>query len=57
MKYDFYCDKQVLIKHILYFSKKKYLKDEAISDLDISIFCEVKIFSWLMRYIRYKEYS
>lgn len=57
MKYDFYCDKTVLVKHILYFSKKKYLQDEALSDLDISIFCEVKIFSWLMRYVRWKEYS
>ena len=57
MKYDFYCDRKVLSTHIHYFDKQKHMKPEELDDLDISIYCEVKIFSWLMKYVRWLEYN
>lgn len=57
MKYDFYCDRKVLSTHIHYFDKQKHMKQEELDDLDISIYCEVKIFSWLMKYVRWLEYN
>jgi hypothetical protein len=48
---DFYCRKDLLVKHMKYF--ESYLDDgeQGYEEIDISVNCDVEIFEWLMNYI------
>lgn len=51
---DFTCDKDLLITHMKYF--EKYLTDTtSVDDIDISVHCDIKIFEWLMRYLKLRQ--
>jgi len=35
---------------------EKYLTEAtSVEDIDISVHCDIKIFEWLMRYLKFKE--
>jgi hypothetical protein len=35
---------------------EKYLTETtSVDDIDISVHCDIKIFEWLMRYLKHKE--
>ena len=47
---DFYCQRQIIVKEMLYF--KKYLQDKRPDELvEIDVYCDVEVFEWLMDYI------
>lgn len=48
---DFRCDKGLLLSHMKYFEKFK-TEGTTLEDLDISVHCDVKVFEWLMQYLR-----
>lgn len=51
---DFTCEKDLLVAHMKYF--EKYLTEAtSVDDIDISVHCDIKIFEWLMRYLKFKE--
>lgn len=51
---DFTCEKDLLVNHMKYF--EKYLTEAtSVDDIDISVHCDIKIFEWLMRYLKQKE--
>lgn len=51
---DFTCEKELLVMHMKYF--EKYLTEAtSVDDIDISVHCDIKIFEWLMRYLKHKE--
>ena len=46
--------RDLLITHMKYF--EKYLTEStSVEDIDISVHCDVKIFDWLMRYLKLKD--
>ena len=48
---DFECEKELLVDSMKYF--EKYLRSStSLDDIDISVHCDVKIFEWLMKYIK-----
>ncbi|KAA3677078.1 uncharacterized protein DEA37_0014065 [Paragonimus westermani] len=50
---DFVCDRDLLISEMVYF--RSYLVDDAnafIPDVEILVHCDVKVFEWLMRYVK-----
>ena len=48
---DFTCEKDLLVNHMKYF--EKYLTEAtSVDDIDISVHCDIKIFEWLMRYLK-----
>ena len=51
---EFQCEKEILIKNMKYF--ENYLTEAtSVEDIDISVHCDIKIFEWLMRYLKYKD--
>ena len=51
---DFTCEKDLLVSHMKYF--EKYLTEAtSVDDIDISVHCDIKIFEWLMKYLKQKE--
>ena len=51
---DFSCEKDLLVTHMKYFDK--YLTEAtSVDDIDISVHCDIKIFEWLMKYLKQKE--
>ena len=51
---DFQCDKNTLLHEMSYFDK--FVKEAtALDEVDISVHCDIKIFSWLMKYLRKKK--
>jgi hypothetical protein len=51
---DFTCEKELLVTHMKYF--EKYLTEAtSVDDIDISVHCDIKIFEWLMKYLKQKE--
>ena len=51
---DFQCEKDILIKNMKYF--ENYLTEAtSVEDIDISVHCDIKIFEWLMRYLKFKD--
>ncbi len=53
---DFTCEKDLLVSHMKYF--EKYLTEAtSVDDIDISVHCDIKIFEWLMKYLKQKESS
>lgn len=51
---DFTCEKDLLVVHMKYF--EKYLTEAtSVEDIDISVHCDIKIFEWLMRYLKMKD--
>jgi Domain of unknown function (DUF3342) len=51
---DFTCEKNLLVTHMKYF--EKYLTEAtSVDDIDISVHCDIKIFEWLMKYLKLKE--
>jgi len=51
---DFSCEKELLVGHMKYF--EKYLTEAtSVDDIDISVHCDIKIFEWLMKYLKHKE--
>ena len=51
---DFTCEKDLLVNHMKYF--EKYLTEAtSVDDIDISVHCDIKIFEWLMKYLKQKE--
>ena len=51
---DFRCQKNQLLLYMKYF--EKYLTDATnADDIDISVHCDIKIFEWLLKYIKYRE--
>ena len=51
---DFTCEKDLLVTHMKYF--EKYLTEAtSVDDINISVHCDIKIFEWLMKYIKLKE--
>ena len=51
---DFTCRKSILLKEMKYFEQFLNEADNS-DDLDISVHCDVKIFDWLMKYVRDKQ--
>lgn len=48
---DFSCEKDLLVNHMKYF--EKYLTEAtSVDDIDISVHCDIKIFEWLMKYLK-----
>ena len=48
---DFKCEKNLLLSQMKYF--EQYLQDaQSLDDIDISVHCDIKIFEWLMRYLK-----
>ena len=48
---DFTCEKDLLVTHMKYF--EKYLTEAtSVDDIDISVHCDIKIFEWLMKYLK-----
>jgi Domain of unknown function (DUF3342) len=51
MNKDFKCEKNLLLSQMKYF--EQYLQDaQSLDDIDISVHCDIKIFEWLMRYLK-----
>jgi hypothetical protein len=51
---DFTCEKELLVTHMKYF--EKYLTEAtSVDDIDISVHCDIKIFEWLMKYLKVKD--
>ena len=51
---DFSCEKELLVTHMKYF--EKYLTEAtSVDDIDISVHCDIKIFEWLMKYLKQKD--
>ena len=51
---DFTCEKDILVVHMKYF--EKYLTEAtSVDDIDISVHCDIKIFEWLMKYLKMKD--
>lgn len=51
---DFTCEKELLVTHMKYF--EKYLTEAtSVDDIDISVHCDIKIFEWLMKYLKQKD--
>lgn len=51
---DFTCKKSILLREMKYF--EQFLSEnDSSDDLDISVHCDVKIFEWLMRYVKDKQ--
>lgn len=51
MNKDFTCEKELLVTHMKYF--EKYLTEAtSVDDIDISVHCDIKIFEWLMKYLK-----
>jgi hypothetical protein len=51
---DFSCEKDLLVNHMKYF--EKYLTEAtSVDDIDISVHCDIKIFEWLMKYLKKKD--
>ena len=51
---DFVCKKSILLAEMKYF--EQFLTEaDSSEDLDISVHCDVKIFDWLMKYVRDKS--
>ena len=51
---DFTCEKELLVTHMKYF--EKYLTEAtSVDDIDISVHCDIKIFEWLMKYLKLKD--
>jgi hypothetical protein len=47
----FRCEKHLLLKYMKYFTK--YLSQQLTNqDIDISVHCDIKIFEWLVKYLR-----
>jgi hypothetical protein len=54
MNKDFTCEKELLVTHMKYF--EKYLTEAtSVDDIDISVHCDIKIFEWLMKYLKQKD--
>ncbi len=48
---DFKCNKTLLLSQMKYF--EQYLVDaHSLDDIDISVHCDIKIFEWLMKYLK-----
>ena len=48
---DFTCEKTLLLSQMKYF--EQYLQDaQSLEDIDISVHCDIKIFEWLMKYLK-----
>ncbi len=48
---DFKCNKTILLSQMKYF--EQYLVDaQSLDDIDISVHCDIKIFEWLMKYLK-----
>jgi len=48
------CEKDILVKNMKYF--ENHLNEAtSVDDIDISVHCDIKIFEWLMKYLKYKE--
>lgn len=51
MNRDFKCNKTLLLSQMKYF--EQYLVDaHSLDDIDISVHCDIKIFEWLMKYLK-----
>ena len=51
---NFTCEKDLLVTHMKYF--EKYLTEAtSVDDIDISVHCDIKIFEWLMKYLKMKD--
>ena len=51
---DFTCEKELLVVNMKYF--EKYLTEAtSVDDIDISVHCDIKIFEWLMKYLKLKD--
>ena len=51
---EFTCERHLITQYMKYF--EKYLSDgNASSEIDISVHCDIKIFEWLMKYLRHTE--
>lgn len=48
---DFYCKRDILVKHMKYFEAFLAENENGYDDIDISVHCDVEIFEWLMAYI------
>ena len=54
MNKDFSCEKDILVAHMKYF--ENYLTEAtSVDDIDISVHCDIKIFEWLMKYLKTKH--
>ena len=51
-KKQFTCAKSKLLRHMRYFEKYKAHAGK-LSELDISVHCDLDVFEWLMRYVEH----
>ena len=52
VKKDFTCSKVLLLKEMKYFQDYLSSDNQTWEDIDISVHCDIKIFDWLMRYVK-----
>ena len=52
VKKDFTCPKPLLLEEMKYFQDYLSSDNETWEDIDISVHCDVKIFDWLIRYVK-----
>lgn len=51
---DFKCPKPLLLKEMKYF-EAHLQESQSMDDIDISVHCDIKIFEWLMTYLKKKS--
>jgi len=52
LKKDFSCPKSLLLEEMKYFQDYLSSDHQTWEDIDISVHCDVKIFDWLIRYVK-----
>ena len=52
VKKDFSCPKSLLLEEMKYFQDYLSSDHQTWEDIDISVHCDVKIFDWLIRYVK-----
>ena len=51
---DFECNKRYLLSEMTYF--EKYVQEStSLDEIDISVHCDIKIFTWLMKYLQKRQ--
>lgn len=50
---DFFCPQELLIRKMGYFAT--LASNQKLEDMDISVHCDIQVFDWLMKWIKYEE--
>lgn len=50
---DFMCSRDLLVREMRYFAEYLSSDSQRWGEVDISVHCDIKIFDWLMRYVKH----